>query len=139
MVSNTNELKHSLYNLSNDYESLWNLVQKGHIIAGYKSYGEVWDLIEIKLLEYSNEVYIGVRGNGSHFDDYDRFKTHCETINLQFITNLSIDITTIHDAAYEYVFVNSTKNWSNNNNEAGDNYGSFVTGALWVLNHLNSK
>ena len=36
-------------------------------------------------------------------------------------------------AAEEWVFEKNGHKWSNNNDEAGDNFGSFLAGAEWVL------
>lgn len=33
-----------------------------------------------------------------------------------------------HQLAYKYVFEDNGHKWSNNNGEAGDNYGSFIAG-----------
>jgi hypothetical protein len=49
----------------------------------------------------------------------------------------------LFDAAEEYVFDQNGHKFSNNNDEAGDNFGSFVAGANWMLNKImenkNSK
>ena len=38
---------------------------------------------------------------------------------------------TVEDAAEKWVFDINGNRWSNNDNTAGDNYGSFITGAKW--------
>jgi len=38
------------------------------------------------------------------------------------------------NAATEYVFEENGHKFSNNTNEAGDNFASFIAGANWVLN-----
>jgi hypothetical protein len=44
----------------------------------------------------------------------------------------------IRDGADEWVFdINGIK-WSNNDDTAGDNYGSFIAGAKWVLSRLSN-
>lgn len=51
---------------------------------------------------------------------------------------LIIDNEMIVSAADDYLYENSHK-WSNNNNEAGDNYGSFIAGIKWLLNFNKNK
>lgn len=44
----------------------------------------------------------------------------------------------IRDGADEWVFdINGTK-WSNNDDTAGDNFGSFMAGAKWVLSRISN-
>ena len=38
---------------------------------------------------------------------------------------------TLEEAAEKWVFKTNGHKWSNNNNEVGDNYGSFIAGAKW--------
>ena len=38
---------------------------------------------------------------------------------------------TLEEAAEKWVFEINGNKWSNNDNTAGDNYGSFITGAKW--------
>lgn len=45
----------------------------------------------------------------------------------------------IREAATKWVFETNGDKWSNNNNECGDNLGSFIAGAEWVLEKLNTK
>ncbi len=45
----------------------------------------------------------------------------------------------IRDGADEWAFEINGHKWSNNDNTAGDNYGSFLAGAKWVLDNLNKK
>lgn len=42
----------------------------------------------------------------------------------------------IRKAADEWVFDKNGMKWSNNDNSAGDNYGSFMAGAKWALSRL---
>ena len=39
--------------------------------------------------------------------------------------------TELEEAANKWVFEINGNKWSNNDNTAGDNYGSFITGAKW--------
>lgn len=41
----------------------------------------------------------------------------------------------IQTAADLWVFKENGHKWSNNDNTAGDNFGSFVAGAKWALNY----
>lgn len=47
---------------------------------------------------------------------------------------LIVDNETIVSAADDYIFEQNSHKWSNNNDEAGDNYGSFIAGVKWLLN-----
>lgn len=44
----------------------------------------------------------------------------------------------IRGAADEWVFDINGMKWSNNDDTAGDNYGSFIAGAKWVLSRLSN-
>lgn len=46
---------------------------------------------------------------------------------------LSLSDEDIRKGAENWVFVKNSKKWSNNDNTAGDNFGSFIAGAKWVL------
>ena len=43
------------------------------------------------------------------------------------------------DAAHEWVFETNGHKWSNNDDTAGDNYGSFIAGAEWQAKTMYSK
>lgn len=45
------------------------------------------------------------------------------------------NIVEIMEAANHWVFVENGDKWLNNNNEAGDNFNSFIEGVKWVLNY----
>lgn len=45
----------------------------------------------------------------------------------------------IQQAAENWVFEKNGTKWSNNDDTAGDNYGSFLEGAKWALNELKPK
>lgn len=46
----------------------------------------------------------------------------------------------IEDGADTWVFKTNSMKWSNNNDEAGDNFGSFIAGAKWMKEKiLNQK
>lgn len=42
-------------------------------------------------------------------------------------------------AGEEWVFEKNGQNWSNNDNTAGDNFGSFIEGVKWVLERMSKK
>jgi transposase len=44
--------------------------------------------------------------------------------------------TTLEDAAYEWTFTINGGKWSNNDDTAGDNYGSFIAGARWQAEQI---
>jgi hypothetical protein len=43
----------------------------------------------------------------------------------------------IEKAAVKWVFETNGEKWSNNDNTAGDNYGSFIAGAKWAIEFLS--
>ena len=45
----------------------------------------------------------------------------------------------IEEAANKWVFETNGNKWSNNDDTAGDNFGSFIEGAKWVLDQMNKK
>ena len=44
----------------------------------------------------------------------------------------------IRGAADEWVFDKNGMKWSNNDDTAGDNFGSFIAGAKWVASRLSN-
>ena len=46
---------------------------------------------------------------------------------------------TLEEAADKWVFETNGHKWSNNNNEAGDNFGSFKAGAKWQQERMYSE
>ena len=43
------------------------------------------------------------------------------------------------EAGEEWVFEKNGQKWSNNDNTAGDNFGSFSEGVKWVLERMGKK
>ncbi len=43
----------------------------------------------------------------------------------------------IREAADEWVFDANGMKWSNNDDSAGDNFGSFIAGAKWAVSRLS--
>lgn len=74
------------YNISNDYDKLWELIHSGHRVLGWVwSRHEHYDCVEIKMV---NERYmIGSRGimyDGTE-QTVDDFKRICEAWTLLYI------------------------------------------------------
>ena len=46
---------------------------------------------------------------------------------------------TVEEAAEKWVFETNSHKWSNNDNSAGDNYGSFLNGAKWQAERMYSE
>ena len=46
---------------------------------------------------------------------------------------------TLEEAAEKWVFETNSHKWSNNDNSAGDNYGSFLNGAKWQAERMYSE
>ena len=49
-----------------------------------------------------------------------------------------MSIEEIDEAASEWVFETNGMQWSNNDDSAGDNYGSFIAGVKWALEQSKS-
>jgi hypothetical protein len=45
---------------------------------------------------------------------------------------------TIEEAAEKWVFETNGHRWSNNDDTAGDNYGSFIAGTKWMKEQMES-
>jgi len=61
-----------------------------------------------------------------------------EEENKKELREIKIDLV-LTDAAEEWVFEKNGQKWSNNDDTAGDNFGSFIEGAKWVLDKMNKK
>lgn len=61
------------------------------------------------------------------------------SLNISNINNSLIFDDKIQEFADEWVFDKNSMKWSNNDDTAGDNYGSFIAGAKWALNQLNNE
>lgn len=46
---------------------------------------------------------------------------------------------TLEEAAEKWVFETNSHKWSNNDDTAGDNYGSFIAGAKWQAERMYSE
>jgi hypothetical protein len=45
----------------------------------------------------------------------------------------------LREIKIDLVFEKNGQKWSNNDDTAGDNFGSFIEGAKWVLDKMNKK
>ena len=67
------------------------------------------------------------------------FKEHQENLNISDVSgSLYPTDEEIREGADEWVFDINGMKWSNNDDTAGDNYGSFIAGAKWVLSRLSN-
>lgn len=80
------------YNLSTDYEKLWNLVQDGYRVPAWIVYSKeyddpIYDLVEVKMAHMSGRFSIGVRGHeyGAPDNNLRSFKRVCEMLELRWI------------------------------------------------------
>lgn len=79
------------YNLSKDYELLWQMITKGFIVAGWitnhriSKFKKFRDIVEIKFT--NNQYRIGVRGLGYEGIEQNKecFIETCNYFELEFI------------------------------------------------------
>ena len=84
------------FNLSTDYNLLWDLIFSGHRIPAWVLYREgdetdrleLWDMVEVKKSYFGEKRYsIGTRGIGYEGDqNKEDFLRTCEHYSLHFIT-----------------------------------------------------
>lgn len=69
--------------------------------------------------------------------EHENLKTE-ETANgdLGAVSGSLLSDEEIREAADEWVFDKNGMKWSNNDDTAGDNYGSFMAGVKWALSRL---
>ena len=80
------------YNLSKDYEQLWNLINDGFIVAGWTDYEDrdgyrLKDIVAIKKGRSKSCAYqIGYRGHGFGWEEgKEDFLETCFSIGLKYI------------------------------------------------------
>lgn len=81
------------YELSTDYELLWDLIGQGHQVAAwllYPTYAPYWDIVQVRRTYWDGELgryAIGVRGIGYEGldDKKDGFVSVCQKYNLHFV------------------------------------------------------
>lgn len=81
------------YNLSTDYQKLWDLIHEGFRIPAWiiysKEYEEpIYDLVEVKMAYKSDMYSIGTRGTSyDTFDsDFKSFKMNCQSLELRWVS-----------------------------------------------------
>lgn len=62
--------------------------------------------------------------------------TENEALNKTDVSGSLISDEEIIEAADAWVFDKNGMKWSNNDDTAGDNYGSFIAGVKWALSRL---
>ncbi len=91
------KMKTTKITYSKDYDLLFDLVMDGNVIPAFVDYNFNKELIcrdvcSVKTLEYSSDIDFGVRGMSYMQSPKERkeFKQRCESLNLEFITNIKI-------------------------------------------------
>jgi hypothetical protein len=59
-------------------------------------------------------------------------------LNIADVSGSLLSDEEIREAADEWVFDKNGMKWSNNDDTAGDNYGSFMAGAKWAISRLSN-
>ena len=78
-------------------------------------------------------------GNSSLYRTYEEAELACLDKLIEIVKrDKSISHQKVIKAACDWVDENGHK-WSNNTNEVGDNYGSFMAGAAWYQEQLKKK
>jgi len=98
------KFKHSAFNLSTDYDLLWELIQKRNLripawVVYSDKYGEdeiIWDIVEVKnsyVNSEPNNYSIGTRGVGYEGRmNFEGFKMCCTKFCLHFINPINHNI-----------------------------------------------
>jgi hypothetical protein len=76
------------FELSTDYEKLWDLIHKGFIIPAWVLYGEkYWDIVQVKTIDNNKAHIIGSRGRGYEGYDHkiDNFIMSCTSCKLHYV------------------------------------------------------
>lgn len=66
---------------------------------------------------------------------------HNVKLKLLSLSDVSVSLISdeeIKDAAEKWIFNENGMKWSNNDDTAGDNYGSFIAGVKWALIRLSN-
>ena len=81
------------YNLSTDYQKLWDLIHAGFRIPAWiiysKEYEEpIYDLVEVKMAYQGDRYSIGIRGTSyDTFDsDFKSFEMNCKSLELRWVS-----------------------------------------------------
>lgn len=68
--------------------------------------------------------------------DESKIENDQPTSHQRNVSSSLISDEEIREAADEWVFDKNGMKWSNNDDTAGDNYGSFMAGVKWALGRL---
>ena len=68
--------------------------------------------------------------------DESKIKNGQPTLQKHNVSGSLLSDEEIREAADEWVFDKNGMKWSNNDDTAGDNYGSFMAGVKWALSRL---
>jgi hypothetical protein len=80
----------------------------------------------------------------------DLYEMHFHQVDREWLIEAMVDFSMqlpkkelsdedIREGAEKWVFETNGHKWSNNNDEAGDNYGSFMEGVKWYREQLKNK
>jgi hypothetical protein len=80
----------------------------------------------------------------------DLYEMHFHKVDREWLIEAMVDFSMqlpkkelsdedIREGAEKWVFETNGHKWSNNNDEAGDNYGSFMEGVKWYREQLKNK
>ncbi len=97
----------------------------------------------IEILEYHQEWRLGKREDMIHepkklTEALDIVLSEVKKFRLGAVSGSLPSNEEIIDSADEWVFDINGMKWSNNDGTAGDNYGSFIAGAKFVLSRLSN-
>ena len=87
-------------------------------------------------------IPLTVEGEGMQCGKCEEWFSYDQALDEEYKTHkaqVQISEGAIREAAIKWVFETNGDKWSNNNNECGDNLGSFIAGAKWALGNLNIK
>jgi hypothetical protein len=73
------------------------------------------------------------------YDNIINNTIHIDGVKITILENNNPAESELVAAAEEYVFEKNGHRFSNNNNEAGDIFASFIAGANWAINIVNKK
>ena len=72
-------------------------------------------------------------------ENKETVKEFCDNCGNDVCCCIIRNLTDLEYAAEKWVFESNGHKWSNNDNTAGDNYGSFISGAKWQKERMYSK
>lgn len=99
---------------------------------------ELIEQIKLKADSIPTNTKENRRAKGVYIDCLMMVKEASKNLVLTDVSGLSPSDEEIRNGADEWVFDINGMKWSNNDDTAGDNYGSFIAGAKWVLSRLSN-